>query len=154
MSVPIFPKNLEDKVIISPLQHLQAESSEYDNFKVPQAVIFCFESYIMNHIAKHYDGETRKFWTCDIHYFTDTKNKVAIVGNFGIGGPASCHLLEILIAAGVKDFIVLGHAGGLQKTNAIGSIVLCEKAIRDEGLSYHYLKQGKYAYASKDLLRD
>ena len=29
--------------------------------------------------------------------------------------------------------------------------MVCEKAIRDEGTSHHYLKPSKYAYASKDM---
>jgi uridine phosphorylase len=29
--------------------------------------------------------------------------------------------------------------------------MVCEKAIRDEGTSHHYLKHSKYAYASKEM---
>ena len=105
----------------------------------------------MDYVQKHYKVESERFWTCDMHYFSDTENRVAIVGNFGIGGPASCHLLEILIAAGVKNFIMLGHCGGLQKSNPVGTIILCEKAIRDEGVSYHYLEAERFAFASEDL---
>ena len=49
-------------------------------------------------------------------------------------------LLEILIEFGVKRFINVGIAGGLQKTSHIGDVVVCTSAIRDEGVSYHYLE--------------
>ena len=49
-------------------------------------------------------------------------------------------LLEILIELGVKRFINVGIAGGLQKTSHIGDVVVCTSAIRDEGVSYHYLE--------------
>ena len=153
MPIPNFRKKLDQEVIISPRQHLMAEKEEYDNFVAPQAVIFCYEEYIMEYVQKQYAVESKRFWTCDIHYFSDTDNEVAIVGNFGIGGPASCHLLEILIAAGVENYVMLGHCGGLQKSNAVGTIVLCEKAIRDEGLSYHYLADGQFAYPSGELTK-
>lgn len=60
--------------------------------------------------------------------------------------------LELLIAWGVKQFITLGIAGGLQKNLLIGDIIVCEKAIRDEGTSHHYLPYDKYAYPSKNML--
>ncbi|MCW3465147.1 nucleoside phosphorylase [Chitinophaga nivalis] len=151
MSVPVFPKKMNDAVIISPLQHLNAEKGELENFKVPKGVIVCYEEYILAHISEFYHVTKKRFWTCDIYYFEDTSGEVAIVGNFGIGGPASTHLLEVLIAAGVTKFVMLGHAGGLQKFNEIGKIILCEKAVRDEGLSYHYLEASDYAYSSVAL---
>ena len=49
-------------------------------------------------------------------------------------------VLEILIELGVKRFINVGIAGGLQKSSHIGDVIVCTSAIRDEGVSYHYLE--------------
>ena len=46
---------------------------------------------------------------------------------------------------------MIGHAGGLQKDRPAGSVILCEKAVRDEGVSYHYLASDMYAYASEKM---
>ena len=46
---------------------------------------------------------------------------------------------------------MIGHAGGLQKGRPAGSVILCEKAVRDEGVSYHYLANEMYAYASEKM---
>jgi uridine phosphorylase len=73
------------------------------------------------------------------------------MGNFGFGAPSVVVILEELIAFGMKQFISIGTAGTLQKKLKIGDLFVCEKAIRDEGTSYHYLKPSKYAYASKEL---
>jgi uridine phosphorylase len=62
-------------------------------------------------------------------------------------------LLEQLIAFGVKEFLSVGIAGSLQKELRVGSIVICDKAIRDEGVSHHYLEASKYSYASKSLTK-
>ena len=37
------------------------------------------------------------------------------------------------------------------KNNPAGTVILCEKAVRDEGVSYHYLPEEMYAYASDKM---
>ena len=51
----------------------------------------------------------------------------------------------------MSEFISLGTAGTLQSAIKIGDLVLCDRAIRDEGTSHHYLPPGKYSYPSKVL---
>ena len=50
---------------------------------------------------------------------------------------------------GGKEFLNIGAAGGLKDFG----IFLCEKAIRDEGTSSHYLPHKKFAYPNKELTR-
>jgi uridine phosphorylase len=59
--------------------------------------------------------------------------------------------MEEFIALGTEKFISIGTAGGLQEDTRVGDIVLCDRAIRDEGVSHHYVPPGKYGYASVDL---
>jgi uridine phosphorylase len=47
----------------------------------------------------------------------------------------------------------MGVAGCLQKSIELGTTIVCDKAIRDEGVSHHYLKSEKYAYPSRILLK-
>jgi uridine phosphorylase len=82
----------------------------------------------------------------------DTDHKVGIVGGFGFGAPAACLRLEGLIAYGVKRFASIGTAGALQKDLHIGDLVVCDRAIRDEGVSYHYQEASKYAHASPEMV--
>ena len=74
------------------------------------------------------------------YLLTETDNRLAVSGNNGIGAPGVSMLLELLIELGVKRFINVGIAGGLQKDSHIGDVVVCTSAIRDEGVSYHYLE--------------
>jgi len=60
-------------------------------------------------------------------------------------------LMEDFIALGTSKFISIGTAGGLQGNSHVGDIVLCNRAIRDEGVSHHYVPPGKYAEPSADL---
>ena len=81
----------------------------------------------------------------------DTGGRVAVLGGFGFGAPVAVSLLEELIAFGVRRFVSFGTAGTLQKDIDIGSLIVCDRAIRDEGTSHHYVEPSKYAYASERL---
>jgi uridine phosphorylase len=83
-----------------------------------------------------------------MHVLRETRDRVAILGDFGIGAPGAVIHLEEFIEWGVRAFVSVGTAGGLQKNLRIGDIVLCERAIRDEGCSHHYLRPSKYSYPS------
>ena len=66
-------------------------------------------------------------------------NVVGMVGRFGIGAPAAANRLEDLAAAGVRRFIAIGLAGALQPEMEVGDLVVCTEAVRDDGVSHHYL---------------
>lgn len=77
-------------------------------------------------------------------------NKIFVV-HFPDGSPAATSRLETLIALGVKNFIVIGTAGGIQTELIIGDVILSTKAIRDEGTSYHYTPVNVEAKPDKTL---
>src|SRR5512141_820350 len=56
-----------------------------------------------------------------------------------LGSAGSAAFLEELIAYGFNRFIVCGGAGVLRKDIAVGHLIIPISAIRDEGVSYHYL---------------
>jgi uridine phosphorylase len=55
--------------------------------------------------------------------------------------------MEELAAAGASTFVSVGTAASLQHDLQIGELVLCEAAVRDEGVSHHYLPPGRIATA-------
>jgi uridine phosphorylase len=69
----------------------------------------------------------------------------------GFGAPTAVMTLEELIAFGIRKFVSIGAAGGLQENINIGDMVICDRAIRDEGTSFHYLADDMFAYASPEL---
>jgi uridine phosphorylase len=80
-----------------------------------------------------------------------TNNAVGVAGDFGYGAPAAAHLLEELIAQGARRFISIGLAGALARPLRIGDVVVCSEAVRDEGVSHHYLPPARTATASPAL---
>lgn len=53
-----------------------------------------------------------------------------------------------------KKFISIGTAGVIQKEIAIGDILLVDSAIREDGVSDHYLKQKGDVMITKTLMKD
>lgn len=76
---------------------------------------------------------------------------VGLCTGFGIGAPAVVGVVELLIALGARAFVSIGTAGALAPAARIGDLVVCDRAIRDEGVSHHYLPPEKYAHASPSL---
>jgi uridine phosphorylase len=66
----------------------------------------------------------------------------------GVGAPLAAGLLEELIALGAKKFIACGGAGVLDRSVCVGQLLIPLAAIRDEGLSYHYLPPSREVEAS------
>ncbi len=73
------------------------------------------------------------------------------VSKFMQGAAVSTMFAEQFLAVGAKRFVIIGEAGSLDPEVRPGSIVVCSKALRDEGTSYHYIKPSKYAFPSKTL---
>jgi uridine phosphorylase len=72
---------------------------------------------------------------------------VGVVCMTGIGAPNAVTVMEELIALGGREFINMGSCGGLC---GFGTF-LCDKAIRDEGTSQHYVPHEKFSYPDKAL---
>jgi purine-nucleoside phosphorylase len=122
------------------------KNNNLPKFKVPKAVMICYDNDLFDLLIK----KKRIVYT-GYHnlYYTKESKDIGIVGRFGVGAPSSVLVLEELIALGIKNFVSFGTCGTLQKNINIGDFILCDKAIRDEGVSHHYLKSSKYAYSSK-----
>ncbi|GCD40866.1 phosphorylase [Streptomyces paromomycinus] len=78
---------------------------------------------------------------------------VGLCGGFGPGAPAAGLVLEQLIALGARTVITVGTAASLQTSLTAGDVVVCSQALRDEGLSRHYLAPARYARPASALSR-
>jgi uridine phosphorylase len=115
----------------------------------PKTIIFCYSKGLMKRVMENYsmrqcDGKLK-----ELYFFVEYPD-VAIV-YYGQGAPSNAMRLEYLLSWGVKQCISIGLAGGLQKDLSVGDLIVCDKAIRDEGTSHHYLPAEKYAYPSKNF---
>jgi uridine phosphorylase len=120
--------------------------------RAPRSVIICLYNGLMHRFAwKHPSRRVRGFLG-DVYILKGTNDKVAVLGNFGIGAPAITSISDEMMAWGVQRIVILSLAGGLQPDLAPGSIVVSDRAIRDEGTSYHYLAPARDVQASSGLV--
>ncbi|MBD3191908.1 MAG: purine phosphorylase [Candidatus Heimdallarchaeota archaeon] len=152
MSYPNFPRKYSEKAIVTPKEYINYKKKRgyYSDFIPPESVIFFFQRSLKEYISNNYSIKQVEGFS-SLFLLTETKGAVGVCGEFGIGAPSTIVIMEELIAHGVRNFIAIGTAGALQNDLPLNSIIVCEKAIRDEGTSHHYLKREKYALPSPSL---
>jgi len=62
-----------------------------------------------------------------------------IVTRCYFGGPNIAALVEELSAFGVHEFVLWGYCGGISNDITIGDLLIAKGALRQDGVSYHYL---------------
>jgi uridine phosphorylase len=151
-----FP-NLENKhlsdAFFSPNEYIEyiRKDGKLLDFVAPKGVIFIYNSALLQYIIDN--EETIEIQGFFGKFYLLKKHGIGVSGKAGIGPSGVSTVLEQLVALGTKKFISIGTAGGLQKDLSIGDFVVCNKSIRDEGVSHHYLAPGKYAYPSELLTK-
>lgn len=121
--------------------------------QVPElGVILFFQGGVLRSIKEKHTLEVVDPFRPKMHLMSTPQGSIGLISDFGLGGPATVVLMELLIAAGISKFIFIGTAGALQPLQA-GELILCEEAIRDEGVSYHYLPADRDVKASTKLLK-
>ncbi len=153
MSFPNLPGKQDAEPLVTPAEHSEYRHAEADSVleRLPEAVVLCYSRSLMNYLTETHDGEFVGNYYGDLYAFADADYAVGVLGNFGIGAPATAMLMDELIADGVETFLSIGFAGCLDETIEMGEFIICDKAIRDEGTSHHYVEAEKYAHASDSL---
>ena len=109
-----------------------------------RGAVLCYQPRILDRMlergdARRIQGAPGECFLVDAEPDDPDSGQITVCGRFGVGAPVAAIVMEELIAFGVRRFVSLGTAGCLQRGMAIGDLVLCTEAIRDEGVSYHYL---------------
>lgn len=146
MTYPQFKNKHLEEAFIHPEDWVSYR--KFDKSKFPQKYILTYQSSVLRHFRREYAG---RYEILKIHQGVNIhKIKGTSIGFLkipGVGAPMAVTVAEELIGLGAKEFINIGTAGGLQHEG----VFLCERAIRDEGTSYHYLPHGTYSYPTRQL---
>ena len=144
--------NLQRRAVINPIDGIRDDEKHHGRgVPFPANCIVCFTGDVMRKAKGRYHFELlEKNWWGWMHQMATGSSKLGLV-QFGIGDSFAALALELLIAKGVRNVIAIGTAGGIQRSLNIGDVILVTKAIRDEGVSYHYEAGSKYSNPSKRL---
>jgi uridine phosphorylase len=153
MSIPNNPGKYNEKAVIEPAGVIQERKKAglHPSTPVPSGAIICYDSALWKWICSMPGHIECNGWLKGSYLLQYNDSQILVLKAAGYGAPTAVMSLEELAAYGINKFINLGTAGGLQKNMNIGDIVVCERAIRDEGTSHHYLPDEKYAHASNEL---
>ena len=118
---------------------------------IPEAFILCYHRRMATTVVLESGGEPLVGLPNKCYVIPAARGPIGVCMGFGIGAPAATSVLEMLIALGARRFMSIGTAGTLQPQCTVGSIVVCDRALRDEGVSHHYLPSAPYAVPSPNL---
>ena len=152
MPFPNHPEKHLAEPLVTPEKNAEYKRAQgVDVAEPPEAVVLCYSRTLMEYLTETYDGREVSHYYGDLYAFDDTDGTVGVMGNFGIGSPTTAMMMDELVADGVESFLSVGIAGCLQESIEMGEFIVCEKAIRDEGTSHHYVESERYAYPSESL---
>jgi uridine phosphorylase len=93
-------------------------------------------------------------WACyhtDLHRLTEGDLELGVVG-CAVGAPFAVLVAEQLFASGCRLLVSITSAGRLAELRPPPYFVLIERALRDEGTSYHYRPPTEFSHAEPKLL--
>ena len=126
-------------------KHIKFREGQDQNIKLPKVAIGVFSRYLFQDIIEKFSCKEVGYISC-----TNWEKNVFILNYNGtlftffmasVGGPLIAGDIEELHAQGVEKFIIFGNCGVLDSNIKDCSIIIPEKAYREEGTSYHYVEE-------------
>jgi uridine phosphorylase len=118
---------------------------------VPAGAILCYDTAFWQWVKAVTGYVECDGWLKGAYLVAYKDSHILVLKVPGFGAPTAVMTLEELIAFGIQKFVNLGTAGALQENMNVGDMVICDRAIRDEGTSFHYWPAEKYAFPSPEL---
>ncbi|MHC4140639.1 MAG: nucleoside phosphorylase [Planctomycetota bacterium] len=153
MSMPNKTLKYGDKAVIEPARVIQERKKIglHPSCPVPTGAVLCYDTAFWQWVCAGSGYVECDGWLKGAYLVPYKDSRILVLKVPGFGAPTAVMTLEELAAFGIKKFVSLGAAGGLQQNMNIGDIVICERAIRDEGTSHHYLPVERYAFPCPEL---
>jgi uridine phosphorylase len=122
---------------------------------VPEVCILDPDGDIVRHLIASNSACRHPGWACyhtDLYSFTYEGVNFGIVG-LAVGAPFAVLVAEELFASGCRLLISMTSAGQILSIKSPPYFIIIDRALRDEGTSYHYLDAADYSTVDSDLLR-
>ena len=110
---------------------------------IPEIAIACFSHKLFNKIVEggkctkiaelHNTGEHKDVYEIEYNGHKFTLFKI------GVGAPLAVGDIEDMHALGIQKFIIFGNCGVLDNTIDDCMVIIPDRALRDEGTSFHYM---------------
>jgi uridine phosphorylase len=120
---------------------------------IPEFCVLDPDGDIVRHLQRKGAARTCAAWACyhtDLHEFVLDGRTLGVIG-CAVGAPFAVLLAEQMFASGCRFLLSITSAGQIVKRGEPPYFVVIERALRDEGASYHYLPPAEYAEADRAL---
>jgi uridine phosphorylase len=134
------------------IAHLcEARGITQDQLGIRRTVLGTFSTRLTEFLAAGSGAVQAEHWLRRAERDVYLAGDNVTIATFPVGSPAAVILMEEMIACGMTSLIVVGAAGSLQPHAPIGSLVVPDAAIREEGTSHHYAPSDDEAVPSPRL---
>jgi uridine phosphorylase len=124
---------------------------------IAEHAVLCFFQDVILALKEQYSFETIFTLGSEIGpnpvYQFEIEGRPIVVIHPGVGAPLAGAFLDELIALGCRKFIACGGAGVLDASIEMGQVLVPQSAVRDEGLSYHYLPPAREVAAHPQAIQ-
>ena len=143
---PILEYDTDTRAVIMP-------DHEHLAMKLPEKAVFAFLGGAVDRYAKennaqvagHFESATKKYPV----YIIDVEGQKICLMQAPVGAPAATQILDWLISYGVNKIISAGSCGVLVDLEE-NMFLVPNKALRDEGTSYHYMPPSRFVEVSSE----
>jgi len=121
---------------------------------VPPVCVLDPDGDIVRRLRHSGQAQTFDGWPCyhtQLDTFDLAGRQVGIVG-CAVGAPFAVLIAEELFASGCRFLISVTSAGQITPAGPPPYFVIIDRALRDEGTSYHYAQSGEFAVADPILV--
>ena len=154
MSIP--PKNHKEPSVFTP-ENLLREARRQKSIPegtIPKVCILDPDGDIVQNLVANGRAQLNPYWACyhtQMYDFTHNSLEFGIVGN-AVGASFAVLVAEEMFASGCELLISMTSAGQIVTKGHPPYFVLIDKALRDEGTSYHYLPPSQFSSINPKLL--
>jgi len=122
---------------------------------IPPICILDPDGDIEEYVINKFNAAPSKSWACYHTKLFEFKYRDISVGIIGraVGASFAVLLAEQLFASGCQLLLSMTSSGQLVQPMEPPYFILIEKAIRDEGTSYHYLPPSQFSHLNGELKR-
>lgn len=149
------PKHYQEPSVFRP-ENLLREARRQKGIAhgpVPQVCVLDPDGDIVRYLRKQERARLNTCWACyhtELYDFSFEGVPLGIIG-CAVGAPYAVLLAEQLFVSGCELLISITSAGQISDRPDLPRFLVIEKALRDEGTSYHYLPPAPYAHLDEQL---
>ena len=149
---PLFEHNPTEEPVFLPGNMLESARIQKDlpPLVVPEGCVLDFDGELVDFLLTNRRAELEPSWPCfhtRLYLWHANGAEYGIIGGT-VGASFAVLVAEELFALGCRALVTISSAGLIAEDLQPPLFLLIDKALRDEGTSYHYLPPQRFAFAS------